>query len=511
MSGGIERGRGLRGAQQLEADVVIVGSGASGAVVAAELAEAGQDVLVLEEGPHVPPEAYQRMRPSQSMRGLWRDGALTAAIGVGDTPIINVTMGRCVGGSSVLTGGVCFRAPGSVLARWVNERGLRDLNEVALAPFFERVENVIHVETVPTELRSRSTQLWAEGAARLGVQVKPTRRNTRGCRGAGTCNFGCPVGAKLGVDVTYLPMATAAGARVLSDCRIDRILVEGDRAVGVRGRLLNGADGRPGDRITVRARRVVLAAGAAHTPLMLMRSGIGRRSAQVGRNMTLHPSFRILARFDERVDGWRGALQSAYSDAYEDERITMMSVFVPPAVIIAALPGFGPDFTERAAMLPHLAMFGALIHDEAGGRVRRGPGSEPLLTYRMNPLDRATIPRVVRRLGEAYLAAGARELFVPILGHPPVTPDEFRKLDLERVPASRYECSSQHPLGTCRMGDKPETSVVDSLGRAWDVRELYVVDGSVLPTSLGVNPQLTIMAMALRLASRMLDAPLAPR
>lgn len=502
MSGAITLGRDVAADLRLDTDVVVVGSGASGAVVAAELASAGRRVLVLEEGPHVPPALTETLRPSQSLRTVWRDGGMTAALGLGDTPVINVTMGRCVGGSSVLTGGVCFRTPGSVLHTWVRERGLTELTEPALAPYFDEVERAIHVETVPVAMRSKSTALWAAGAEQIGATIHPTRRNTHDCLGAGRCNFGCPTGARLGVDRTFLPRALAAGADVLSDCLVERLVLDRDRAAGVRGRLSNGR------RVTVQARHVVLAAGAAHTPMLLQRAGVGRASRQVGRNLTLHPAFRMIARFDERIDGWKGALQSAWSDTWEHERITMMSVFVPPAVVVAAIPGFGPDFMRAAEEFPHLGMFGALIHDEGGGRVLRVPGREPLMVYRMDPRDRAAIPLLVRHLGEAWLAAGARELVLPILGHPPVDADTFRRLDLERVPARRYECSSQHPLGTCRMGTEPRSSVVDQRGRAWDVRGLTIVDGSVVPTSLGVNPQLTIMAMALRLG-RLLGEELA--
>ena len=504
-AGRIIRGRDLVGAQTLSVDAVIVGSGASGAVVAAELAAAGQRVVVLEEGPHVTGPEHGRMRPSESIRSLWREGAMTAALGLGDTPLINVTMGRGVGGSSMLTGGVCFRTPGHVLHRWYHERRLTELTEQSLEPYFEDVERISNVELVPESMRSKSTVLWGVGAQKLGATLRPNRRNTRGCDGCSQCNFGCPKGAKMSVDLTFLPRAIQAGCEVLSDCLVDRLIIEGGRAVGVRGRLLNRPGLKPGDRVEVRAARVILAAGAAHTPLLLLRSGVGKRGGQVGRNMTLHPSFRMIARFDERVDGWKGALQSAHSDSYEHEGLTMMSVFVPPAVVLSAVPGFGPAFTERAAGLPHLAMFGGMIHDEGGGRIRRGPGREPIMTYRMDRQDRARLPQLIRRLGEAFIAAGARELYAPVLGSPPMTPDVFRSFEFERVPGRRFECTSQHPLGTTRMGDRFDNSVVDTWGRTWDVDNLYIVDGGVIPTSLGVNPQLSIMAMALRLARGILE------
>jgi choline dehydrogenase-like flavoprotein len=189
----------------------------------------------------------------------------------------------------------------------------------------------------------------------------------------------------------------------------------------------------------------------------------------------------------------------------------MMSVYTPPSVVLSALPGFGPEFRKYTEQLPYLAMFGGLLHDDPGGRIRRGPGREPLMTYRMSDRDRSKLPKIVRRLGEAYLNAGAVELFLPILGHDSVTPDEFRKLDLESVPAKRFECSSQHPLGTTRMGVSPESSVVDEDGKCWEVEELYVADGGVLPTSLGVNPQLSIMTVALRIAQRMAERSLPDR
>lgn len=495
-------GRRHEGDLKLEADVVVVGSGASGAVVACELAEAGLDVLVLEEGGHVRPEEHARMRPSESLRHLWRDAGMTLAYGLGDSPMINVMMGRCIGGSSVLTGGVCFRVPETVLADWRN-LGLKELTPEHLEPFYAEVEKNVHVREVPASLRSRSTQLFAEGAKKIGFELHNMRRNTNGCVGWSTCNFGCPEQAKMSVDISYLPRAVRAGARIYSDCLVDRVRITQDKATGVTGRVLNGPSGKPGGRLTVRARRVVLAAGALFTPLILKRSGIGRRSRQVGRNLTLHPAFRIMARFDERVAGWNGALQSAFSSHYEPEGIQFNSVFVPGGVMAATQPGVAGEHARRAGTLPNLAIFGANLHDEGGGVVHRGLGREPIVTYRMAKKDRAAIPRALEIAGKTFLAAGAKELFLPILGLEGLDADAFGRLDLGALSARRLECTSQHPLGTCRMGSDPESSVIDDQGEVWDVKELFITDGSAVPTSLGVNPQLTIMTLATRFAWRM--------
>ncbi len=496
----IVRAADLSPSESVDADVLVIGTGAGGAVVGAVLAEAGKRVVFVEEGKHWTPEQYGAMRPSETMRHLFRDAAMTFAVGIGDTPMIQVLTGRCVGGSSVLTGGVCFRTPEAVLNGWVRHHGLVDYTPARLAPHFEAVEQDIHVEEVPVSLRSKSTEMFARGAEALGVPLKPLRRNTRGCNGCGRCNFGCPHGAKLGVDVTYLPRALAAGARILTECRVSRVLTKGGHAVGVETSHL-GPDGKP-RRMTLRASKVVVAAGGLASPLLLRRSGL--RSPELGKNLTLHPGFRMMGLFDERLDGWKGALQSAYSDAYEHERITLVGLFIPPGAVAATLKGVGPRHTENARMSPYLSVFGGMLHDEAGGRVREVFG-RTAITYEMSREDRAAMPVLLRRMAAIYFAAGAKKVVLPLLGVEPVTADEFARLDLAAIPASRFESSSQHPLGTCRMGAQPSRSATNANGKTWEVEDLYVADGSIVPTSLGVNPQLSIMALARRVAHRMLD------
>ncbi len=494
------------GTTQLSADVVIVGSGAGGAVVAALLAEAGQNVIVLEEGKRYTPQQYATMRPTQTMARLFRDGGLTFALGVGDTPMIQVLNGRCVGGSSVLTGGVCFRTPPSILNEWGTRLGLRELSEDAMAPHFESVEHDIHVEEVPVSMRSKSTLAFARGAEKLGHPLKPLRRNTKNCEGRSRCNFGCPHGSKLGVDVNYLPRAVAAGAQVISECKVRRVLAKGGRATGVEA-FAKGPDGKK-FKVLVRAKRVVVAAGGLFSPIVLQRSGIGRHSGQLGRNLTLHPGFRMMAICDERLDGWKGALQSAYSDAYEQERITMVGLFVPPGTLAGTMKGIGPAHAAKARLAPHMAVFGGMIHDQGGGYVREVMG-RTAITYRMAAEDRAQMPVTLRRTAETFFAGGAKKVVIPILGTEPMDADEFRRFDLENVPARRYECGSQHPLGTCRIGTNRGNSVVNPEGESWDLEGLYVADGSVVPSSLGVNPQLTVMALAHRIGSRLAERSVA--
>ncbi|MGE0785511.1 MAG: GMC family oxidoreductase N-terminal domain-containing protein [Sandaracinaceae bacterium] len=505
MSGLVE-GRTLNAPLELSADVVVVGSGAGGMVAATLLAEAGLEVVVVEEGKYVSNRQQGRFRQSESVRHLWRDGSMSVAFGLGGgAPSVNLMVGTGVGGSSLLTGGVCLRVPEAILAPWASELGLTELTPKGLDPHYREVEEAIHVEEVPVSMRSRSTELFGIGAKKLGHPIKPISRNTKGCHGCGRCNFGCPEGAKMSVDVAYLPRLLAAGGQVFSDCLVERVVHERGRASGVRGRLLNRPGRKRGEPFTVHAKVVMLACGGLHTPILLKSSGLAPFGSQVGENLTLHPGFRVFARFDEDVRGWRGALQSAYTDAFERDHVTLMSLFVPAPVIAATMPGVGPAHYERAKHAPNIAIFGGMVHDEGPGRVRRGLGREPFVTYSMTDKDRRAMYKGIRITAETFFAAGAREVYLPILGSDALDADAFARFELERVPPVRFESASQHPLGSCQMGTTAADSAVDPDGKLWDTHNVFLCDGSVIPTSLGVNPQLTIMAMATRIAHELRD------
>jgi choline dehydrogenase-like flavoprotein len=497
------RGRERRARLDLKVDAVVVGSGAGGAVVARELARDGRSVVILEEGDWVRPDEYGQLTPMGTLRRAWREAGMSAAMGIGDTPFISVLQGRCVGGSSVLTGGVCFRIPDEVLHEWSHDLGLRTMTPEGVDAHFRVVERVVHVETVPDHMRSRSTELFLRGADKMGVVMKSMRRNTSGCRGVSRCNFGCPHGAKLSVDVSFLPEACAHGAVIVSDALVERVDVAGGVARGVRGRLL-GEGGVPGPEFEVRAKVVVVACGSLHTPLLLRASGVD--SPHVGRHMTLHPGFRVGAIFDEQVEGWDGSLQSVWSDHFASDGITLVSVFPPPSVLAAAFPGVGPHHRQHVHKMPNLAVFGGMIHDEGGGRVHRWLGREPLVTYRMAKKDAPRLLKGIEIVARMGFAAGAREIAMPIFGIDTLKSE--RELDelMARPPRmSRIECTAYHPLGSAKMSVDPRTGVVRETGETWAVDNLFVADGSVLPTSIGVNSQLPIMGVAHKIATGIVD------
>lgn len=509
----IVHGRDLPRGFDEDCDVVIVGSGASGSVVATLLAEQGLRVIVLEEGPYYRPRDYQTFKPSESIRRLFRESGMVTAFGVGQTPIISLTMGRAVGGSSLLTGGVCFRIPSNVHERWVSELGLTELGERDLEAAYDEVERRMMVREVPEDMRSLSTARFVDGAGKLGIPMHPIRRNTGSdCEGNGRCNFTCPAGAKRSVDVSYLPSAVASGARVVSDCLVEQVIIEGGRAVGVEGQLLGGPKGAPSHAFKVRAPIVVSACGTIHTPMLLERAGVGRRSRELGRHITLHPAGRVVARFDEKLNGWDGALQSVYSDHFEADGIKLVGVYTAPSVLAAAFPGIGSELRRRVEALPYCGVFGSMIHDEGGGRVRRGFGREPILTYEMAQRDLLRLRRSFTILAEMAFATGAREVIAPVFGSPTLK-NMDDAIALERTPldARRIECMAFHPLGSARVANDPRRGVVDQSGECFELPGLYVADGSILPTSIGVNSQVPIMAMATRIAWRLAERALKRR
>jgi len=486
----------------VDAGVVIVGTGCGGAVLAMELSLAGIDVVMVEEGGHYTVEQYGKFKPSEALRHLYRDLGALPAIGLGDTPSILLLVGKAVGGSSLVNGGVCFRTPDHILAHWREGLGLTQLDEAGWEPAFAQVEKTLQVSRVPDNMHSAAVRKLIDASRAKGWSGHALDRNVVDCDGCCRCIFGCPHDAKRPVTLNYLDTAQAHGTRIYSDCRVEKILVKRGKAAGVVGRIRDRESGRHGPKLTVKAPVVILTAGATHTPLLLLKNRLAKRCRQVGRNLTVHPAARVYAMFDDEVRGWDGSFQSYVIDQFWQEGIKLISIFPPPGVIGAGMPGFAQDNRDWVARLPHLGAFGVMISDTSTGRVRLGPDMGSLITYRMNGEDKGRLFRGLRLLSELYFEAGAREVFLPFHQEPKVltSPDQLGLIDPARVNARAIESSAQHPLGSCRMGVDPKTSVVDVTGQMHEVANLYITDGSIVPSSVAVNPQITIMALATRLA-----------
>ncbi|HSS02436.1 MAG TPA: GMC family oxidoreductase [Kofleriaceae bacterium] len=479
----------------LDCDVVIVGSGAGGATVAAELAEAGFDVIVLEEGSYYQTRDFTA-DSSAMARQLYRDGGATAAIG---TPPILYQEGRTVGGSTVINGGMSWRTPDKVLARWEREIGLSGIAR-DLEPYFERVERRIHVGTMDRDVIGKDNQLLKKGADLMGWRVIDNLRNQAHCVGSNRCAFGCPTGAKQSALVSYIPRALHFGARVYADVQVDHITRSGKRATGVVGTVAGS-----GHKITVRAKLVVAACGAIHTPALLVRSGFRSPSGQLGKNLSMHPNVKVVAIFDEDVTGWKGTHQAFQVREFQDQGLLFAAVNMPPSILAMSFPHRGAQLGELMAQYDKMVLAGMLCEDTTSGRVRTIDG-RPQAFYQLAEADAANLKRGVVLLSELLFAAGARRIFMPFHHAAELTgPDEARRLLDRDIPAPGWEVVTVHMMGTARMGHDRSAAVTSAFGLVHDADRLMVADASLFPTPIGVNPMETIMALATRCAGHVID------
>jgi choline dehydrogenase-like flavoprotein len=461
----------------LTADVCVIGAGAGGAVVAAELAEGGAEVVLLEQGPEHDADRFTA-RPPEMLARLYRDGGQTVTLG---NPPIGLPLGRGLGGTTLINSGTCFRTPPPVLARWREDHGL-DLDETTMAPYFERVEAALSVAEVTPELAGHNAEVARRGAAALGWSHGYLRRNAKGCVGSGVCAFGCPTSAKQHTGITYIPRARAAGARILTGTSARVILFRRGRATGV-----DTAQG------IVRTGTVIVATGTIHTPLLLARSGMGTGSGELGRNLSLHPATAAIALMDEVVDMARGVPQSFYVDAFSADGIIFETIAGPPSYAAISLPLTGARHAAAMARYRNLAQLGMMVSDGSRGRVHAIAG-RPVIRYDLAREDLLKFRSGIARLRQLFEAAGAREVFLPLPEG--VRPEDARSKDLKLM--------AFHPLGTARADADAGRGVVDPDLAVHGIEGVHVADGSVVPSALGVNPQLTIMALATRLADSLL-------
>jgi len=488
--------------------VVVVGTGAGGAVVAKELAEAGVDVIMVEEGGWHPPSSYVNKTPLQVFRDLYRDYGMTTALGQNPLrdPAVPFPLGKCVGGTTVVNSGTCFRTPASVLASWQTAFGL-EIEPEELAPHFDSVEQHLGIGPVPDDVLGANARTFARGAEALGWEGRPLNRNAPGCRGAGRCVFGCPSNAKQGTHLNYVPRALAAGARLITDFRVERLRRDGRKIIGVEGTLLDRTRNRPTYRATVIADYVVVAAGAVGSPTLLQRRRVAAGKQHLGRHLRLRPGIRVAALFDERIEGWKGVPQGYYVDRFwQDYGVMYEGIFVPPGVALPVLPGSGPEFLALARRYPNLAAFGAMVKDTSSGTVKARGKQNALIRYRLNRVDTEHLAFAVKKAAEAYFAAGAKTVFPAIFGFPELDhPDQLARLDPARVKPQHLELMAFHPMGTVRMASDSRQGVLDGYGAVFGEPNVYVADASIFPNCLGVNPMESIMAFARRTAHRIAD------
>jgi len=481
--------------ETVECDVVVVGTGPGGAIVGKELAEQGHAVVFVEEGRLYRRDAFKGSVLTAHQK-FYRGQAKVASWG---NTMVPVLMGRLVGGSTAINTGTSFRTPDWILNQWCEDLQSDDLAPDRLRPHFERVERALQIGPMDDKIIGPIGDIVTRGCEELGWSHFKVPRNAPDCDAQGCCDFGCPSGARLSMDVTYIPKALERGAILFTETRATRVLIENGRAVGIEARTV-----QRDHKIRIRSQAVVLAGGAIPTPVLLQDQGICNRSGQVGRNLSLHPGAAVSGLFDEIIEGYKTVPQSVGIDQFHRQGILLLGAQGGLNFAAHMFQFSGQRLTDIMDDYDRITTLGVLVKDATqNGRVRPGFKGDPLITYWLQRQDLEKMHRGMVHIMEVFRAAGARKLYP--LGHrmPIIETDaDFERFRKRRVSPSEIMWTSFHPLGTIRMGWDPNTSVVGFDHETHDVRGLFVVDGGTVPGATAVNPQLTIMAMADRAAGR---------
>lgn len=502
MSGQIITGAEVGSDREITCDVCVIGSGAGGAVLAAGLVERGYDVVMLEEGAYRTRKDWIALEESISYPMLYQErGTRTTA----DTAI-NVLQGRSVGGSTTVNWTTCFRTPDRILEHWAEHFGL-PFDAQTLNPHWDAVEARLNIHQWPDDQVNANNDVLRRGCVALGYQYTILRRNVNGCVSSGYCGVGCPVNGKQAMHLTYLPDAIAGGMRLFADTRAERLEVSGHRVLAVHASVLHSDRDVPvGPKITVHPKVVALCGGAVNNPALLLRSEINP-NAGVGARTFLHPVVALPGIYDEPIAGWYGAPQSVSSHEFIDRGADKMGFFleVPPMQpMLAAGVGitFGQRMNDVMGRLEHTSGMIALAVDglmpgDVGGMVTITASGRPKVHYNVNTQLVEAFRAAHVEMARIHFAAGAREVQTSHL-EPLVLRSEADLSKLEDLPYGAHEhpIFTAHQMGGCSMGAHEKHSIVGPEFKMHGFDNVFVVDGSVLPTALGVNPSLTIYGLS---------------
>ncbi len=494
----------------LECDVVIVGSGAGAGISAELLAKAGLAVVIVEEGPLKSSSDFKQ-RESEAYPQLYQESASRKTA----DKAIQVMQGRCVGGSTTVNWTSSFRTPPKTLAYWGEHFGLADYSAELLIPWFRAAEQRLNIRpwTVPPNVNN---DILLRGARKLGLHSAAIARNVKGCMNLGSCGLGCPTNAKQSMLITTIPAALDRGAVLLVQTRAEQVLIEGDKAVGV---VCVGVaqDGAPLSTAstTVRARHVVVAGGAINSPALLMRSNASDPYRLLGSRTFLHPVVLSAAVFDHTVAGWDGAPQTIYSDHFlETDPIDgaigykLEAPPLHPLIFATSIGGYGAAMGEMLKAFPNTSALLALLRDgfhpqSPGGRVELRRDGSPLLDYPVNRFLLDGARRAMLTMAELQFAAGAKTVMVGHEEAPRLTSWTQAQKTINTLPMKPLltRIVSAHVMGGCGMAGDERRGVLRPDGTHWQIENLSVHDGSIFPTSVGANPQLSIYGIVNRLAT----------
>lgn len=506
MAGGdnvIYESRDIPAGKSVEADVVVVGSGAGGTVVATELVEAGRKVVVLEEGGYYPAEQLNQREDEMIARLMTRRGPEW-------NRDYSVTFARskAVGGSTMCYWADSFRTPPDRIEKWAREFSLRDFTPTSLEPYFERTGVRAGIARVPDSLVNANNRRFAAAAEGLGWSAPRIERAAPGCVGSGFCDLGCAYGAK-GLVFTYLPHGLRRGLEVFADCRADRFVVRDGRIAEVVASVVDRETGEPRREVRVRGKIVVVACGGLGSPYLLLKNGI---RGPVGKRLYWNPHLEVYCLYDDPVCSYVGVpcahhldefrlVRTGRDGSYREGGYTILCGFVQPGGLAGTVTRWGETLQRLMDRYHHVGGAVSVIDDDEPAVVRVDHKGRMVIEAWLGPRDKEKARDYLKKVSLLFLAAGAGEVYLPDNGWTTIRrPRDVAAIDRLPLEPHTITVNAAHLMGTCPMGEDPSRAAVDSYCRSHVVPNLFVTDASCLPTSVSVDPSWTIMAVAARAA-----------
>jgi choline dehydrogenase-like flavoprotein len=475
-----------------DCDYVVIGSGAGGASVAYKLASLGHAVIIIEEGDYYNRQSLQG-DSLYSIKNLYKNRGFSMAWGKKIFPVFS---GCAVGGTTAINSGTCIKYPSYIFDEWEDKYNISIFNSSYFDAKYLEASYMLNINEVEDKYIGEIGKKVKQAADKLGWENGPLPRNSIGCDGRATCCFGCPTGAKQSTDVSFIPKALNNGARLLINTKVDKIVIKNNKAIGVS---IVFKDGK--QSCIIPEKGVIVSCGALNTPNLLRESGI--ENVNVGRNLSLHPSISIFAIHKNKINMTSNCVPQSYHVPFLPNFV-LEGVSMIPSIAAMIMPSVGDEFSYLMKNYDRLSMFGALIRDTSKGFVLKNGH----VLYNINKKDLSTIKQALFRLIKLYSNMDDIEEVYPFINglhkmkwysdDSPWKDSYINKLwNINKISSKDVTISSYHPLGSCRMGNDPSTSVIGEDFKVWNTKNLYVVDGSIFPDSTGINPQLTIIAAGL--------------
>lgn len=499
----IFQGKNINNDIVIETEVCIIGSGAGGGTLAKELSEKGIKVILLEEGSYNLPQDFN-FRENKMIPKLFQE---SGGRNTTDMSVI-VTHGKGVGGSTVHNICLSFRPEKAIIERWQKEYKV-GFNYDDLVPYFEKVEKDLEIKPIREDQINLNNDIFRKGCEKLGLNAKiPNHNRNSNCAGCGFCELGCKLDSKNNVLKIYIPLALKNGAKIYSDCKVEKILLDGNKVSGVKGEITNH-ETKKKYRIFVKSKVVVSSGGAINTPILLMKSGISSKSNLIGKTLHLHPYSPVVGFFDQEIQGWKGIPQSIYCDDFADFKkdgyggFILIPGFAHPGSSASLTPSHGKEHWEIMKEYPRTAAGGAMAHDETNGKINVNTSGNPEITYWPEKSDQKIIIDGFMKMAEIYLSAGAKKVLLPFTDPFYVkSMKDMEGLEKLELKPRKITLMSVHPQGSCRMGEDTNNSVVNSNCEFHNVKGLFICDTSVFPTSLGTPPQVPTMSLGVMVAEK---------